>query len=394
MAVEVILPRVDMDMATGKFARWFAGEGERVAKGPAAVRDRDRQGGDGGRSAGVRRAARRARQARRRAAGRRPCIAWIVAEGEDFDADLPTLRANCVFPAPSASPAEAPARPAAPASSTLGRARPRDARGAPARARTWPRRSTRFPAPARAAASRRATSSREPPARAAAAPALAREARLNRLWLQRGQGAPLVFIHGFGADLNGWRPLRSPLADAACPRSPLDLPGHGGSPLSAKPASQRSSTPRARRSAEEGVDARASRRPFARRRGRRSARRASAGFRAASLMLIAPAGLGPEINWRFPRRVPARALGGEPDARGCSFWPPTPQSLGSALRRDDVAPARGRRIPRSAARLARRLFPDGVQAFSVRHLLADPAIPTKIVVGAQDQIIPPRHARD
>ncbi len=35
MAVEVILPRVDMDMATGKITKWFVAEGEPVAKGQA-----------------------------------------------------------------------------------------------------------------------------------------------------------------------------------------------------------------------------------------------------------------------------------------------------------------------------------------------------------------------
>ena len=33
MAVEVILPRVDMDMATGKISKWHVKDGDRVAKG-------------------------------------------------------------------------------------------------------------------------------------------------------------------------------------------------------------------------------------------------------------------------------------------------------------------------------------------------------------------------
>ena len=33
--VEVILPRVDMDMTTGKIAKWFVAEGETVARGEA-----------------------------------------------------------------------------------------------------------------------------------------------------------------------------------------------------------------------------------------------------------------------------------------------------------------------------------------------------------------------
>ncbi len=35
MAVEVILPRVDMDMATGRISRWHAKDGDKVAKGAA-----------------------------------------------------------------------------------------------------------------------------------------------------------------------------------------------------------------------------------------------------------------------------------------------------------------------------------------------------------------------
>ena len=35
MAVEVILPRVDMDMATGKISKWHAKDGEKVTKGAA-----------------------------------------------------------------------------------------------------------------------------------------------------------------------------------------------------------------------------------------------------------------------------------------------------------------------------------------------------------------------
>jgi pyruvate dehydrogenase E2 component (dihydrolipoamide acetyltransferase) len=33
MATEVILPRVDMDMATGRIARWYVEEGGAVEKG-------------------------------------------------------------------------------------------------------------------------------------------------------------------------------------------------------------------------------------------------------------------------------------------------------------------------------------------------------------------------
>jgi pyruvate dehydrogenase E2 component (dihydrolipoamide acetyltransferase) len=116
---------------------------------------------------------------------------------------------------------------------------------------------------------------------------------------------------------------------------------------------------------------------------------AEAGFRALSLMLIAPAGLGPEINWAF--------LAGFLRARSAASLTPwmrllavDPASLGAALVETALRQREDGGLLETQTRLARRLFPDGVQAFGVRHLLADPAIPTKIVVGAEDQIIPPR----
>ena len=33
MAVEIVMPRVDMDMATGRMGRWHAAEGDDVEKG-------------------------------------------------------------------------------------------------------------------------------------------------------------------------------------------------------------------------------------------------------------------------------------------------------------------------------------------------------------------------
>ncbi|ESW62273.1 MAG: hypothetical protein Q27BPR15_01910 [Rhodobacter sp. CACIA14H1] len=46
--------------------------------------------------------------------------------------------------------------------------------------------------------------------------------------LQSGQGTPVVFIHGFGADLSSWRPLVARIG-LGSPMMALDLPGHGAS---------------------------------------------------------------------------------------------------------------------------------------------------------------------
>jgi pyruvate dehydrogenase E2 component (dihydrolipoamide acetyltransferase) len=53
---------------------------------------------------------------------------------------------------------------------------------------------------------------------------------VNREWLRRGEGPPIVFLHGFGADLHGWRPVQRLLPET-WPALAVDLPGHGLSPL-------------------------------------------------------------------------------------------------------------------------------------------------------------------
>ena len=56
LAVEIVLPRVDMDMSDGPDGALVCRRGRACRQGRDAVRDRNRQGGDGGRGAGLRRA--------------------------------------------------------------------------------------------------------------------------------------------------------------------------------------------------------------------------------------------------------------------------------------------------------------------------------------------------
>ena len=56
--------------------------------------------------------------------------------------------------------------------------------------------------------------------------ARARQPRMAAAWA----GAPIVFIHGFGADLNGWRLVQLLLPETR-PAFAIDLPGHGLTPL-------------------------------------------------------------------------------------------------------------------------------------------------------------------
>ena len=101
-------------------------------------------------------------------------------------------------------------------------------------------------------------------------PAPRSASNIHRLWLQRGAGAPVVFLHGFGADLNGWRPVQRLLPESR-PALAIDLPGHGLSPLGKEPTFGALVEAARAVMIEEGVRRGASRRPFAWR-GRRRCR--------------------------------------------------------------------------------------------------------------------------
>jgi pyruvate dehydrogenase E2 component (dihydrolipoamide acetyltransferase) len=123
MAVEVILPRVDMDMATGKISKWHHKDGDRVAKGAALFEiETDKAAmeidapADGilrnivvteGNSAPVGSA-----------------VAWIYAEGEAVAAPAPAAAPVAVAAAPAATLAAVTAAPSTPINGEAPRATP------------------------------------------------------------------------------------------------------------------------------------------------------------------------------------------------------------------------------------------------------------------------------
>jgi pyruvate dehydrogenase E2 component (dihydrolipoamide acetyltransferase) len=392
MAIEVILPRVDMDMATGKLGRWHAAEGERVREGQLLFEiETDKAAMEieapaSGLLRGV-----RAQAGEVLPVG--AVIAWIVGEGEAFDPDLQALAGELralLGPAkiaeeraPQASEA---AQPAALAVGEPTRATPLARRLA--RERGFDIAAFAGSGPQGRVQARDIPQTHDIPL---AVPALVRSAggRLNREWLRRGEGAPLVLIHGFGADLNGWRPMvgRLPQTNGALA---VDLPGHGASPLTAQPTLAALVAAVAATLAEEGV---ASAHLVGHSLGGAvaAALAAGPGFRALSLALIAPAGLGPEINAAF--------LSGFLRARSAASLTPwmrlltaDPDALGAALVKSTLRQRESGELVEAQTRIAEALFPDGVQAIELRPWLAALTIPTKVILGLEDRIIPARQA--
>ncbi|RWN26125.1 MAG: acetoin dehydrogenase dihydrolipoyllysine-residue acetyltransferase subunit [Mesorhizobium sp.] len=210
-----------------------------------------------------------------------------------------------------------------------------------------------------------------------AAPALAR------------QTAPVVLIHGFGADRSVWRQV-VPLLQSGIDTISLDLPGHGTE--SARPASsiEEIAFLLSDRLEEMGV-------------GNAHLVGHSLGGAAAlalarlgrlavrSVTLLAPGGLGPEINAGFiaglARATTVQALQpwltvmvGDPAALPSGYAQAALRQMEKAGNRDAIAA------------MAESLFPDGTQGFDLVSALGELAVPARLIWGRLDRVIPVAHA--
>ncbi|HKI15161.1 MAG TPA: acetoin dehydrogenase dihydrolipoyllysine-residue acetyltransferase subunit [Roseiarcus sp.] len=425
MAVEIVMPRVDMDMASGRMGRWHAAEGAHVVRGATLFEietDKAAMEVDAPASGVLKFIA--ASEGDVLPVG--ACIGWIVVEGENF---VPPM-SDAPAPVAAASGADPKTNDAAYAEGALG------LRATPAARRIARNRGVRLSGvkgsgpngriqkrdvEGRAASVDAVTSvdadasvdavhspsldgrpfgrpmdriGRAPQgvrkdARLSTGDGARRNAVVDREWLQRGEGAPIVFLHGFGADLNGWRPVHRLLPETR-PALAIDLPGHGLSPLG-EDASFEALVEAARRALiGEGVGAA---HLVGHSLGGAVAVALSRGasVKALSLMLIAPAGLGEETDTAFFEGF----LQADTEA-ALTPWlhmlVTDPAALGSALARTTLRQRRERPLVAEQRRLAKAILRGGRQAIDVRDLLAAPQAPTKIVVGIEDRITPAHHA--
>lgn len=411
MPSEVILPRVDMDMATGKISKWLVDDGAPVTKGQPLFEietDKAAMEIEAEASGTIRTLARAG--AEDVAVG--SVVAWIYREGEAAGAPEPAKHAVAA-PSPTEAPRapqEAPARAAQAAAAALPEEAPGRPRATPlarrlARERgvaiadlrgTGPRgRIQASDVAARAPAAVRspprdmpAPAAPDRPEAAPPPPAPARDGPSGGLtMLREGTGTPVVLLHGFGSESDAWRPFLQGYGGGR-PILALDLPGHGTRPLD-RPASFEAVVDAVEAAlvgpglgpvhlvghSLGGAVAVA------------VAARGAVDLR--SLLLLAPAGLGPEINGAFLDGYLAAtseaSLGPWLRELVAEAGAVTPAFVRATLKgREAVLPAQ--------RRLAAALFPDGTQAFTVRADLARLACPVRVVFGTADRIVPVRHA--
>lgn len=208
---------------------------------------------------------------------------------------------------------------------------------------------------------------------------------LHSAWLRRGTGAPIVMLHGFSGDLNNWRGLLAGRTDF--PVLGLDLAGHGQSPRH---------TPEDLDDLAEWVEATILGQiegpvllcghSFGGALALRLARRAR--LETRGLCLFAPAGLGPEINTDFTHGI-LRARTAESLRPWLELLVHDPATISDVFVKAVVTQRQDEQLTAAMSAFANRFFPDGTQVFSVRQdLAALTSLPVRMIFGRQDRILP------
>lgn len=208
-----------------------------------------------------------------------------------------------------------------------------------------------------------------------------------------GRGVPLLLLHGFAADSTGWRPLERALP-ADLPLIRIDLPFHGRSFRREpdRPVHDFAALSRAVVEAFDRLDgdevhllghslggavalALADVRPR----------------QIATLTLMSPAGLGPEIDGPALLGI-ARASREDSLAPWLKQLPADPAVISWDYVKAAMHARSDPALRDAQLALADALFPDGVQAFDLHAALARFDAPSAIIWGRDDRIIPWRHA--
>ena len=388
--VEVILPKVDMDMSHGTLAVWHVAEGEIVKQGaPLFDIETDKAAMEVEAPATGRLHHIRAVPGDKVPVG--AVVAWIYPEGmavgpppQPVDAvPKPSPSAEAAIPVQAATPADTPAN--------LGRrATPAARKAAKDAGLTLPDITGTGPL-GRIQRDDVAglISARSGPA--ATQPTMSTDWRpetgpLN-ISRRKGAGKPIVLLHGFTADSQSWAPFEKSLGPVR-PLVRIDLPGHGKSPKRQVSSFQDLS----RMVAEAFDDATDDVQDVHLVGHSLGAALALAladirGRRVASLTLIAPTGLGPEIDAATLNGI-VRASRTESRAPWLRRLTATADGISDDYARAAMRARNDAGLRACQADMSLALFPDGVQSFDLRAALQRIDLPTQILWGRRDHILP------
>ena len=213
---------------------------------------------------------------------------------------------------------------------------------------------------------------------------------INVLSIGAGGAIPALLVHGFGGAIDGWRFNQPALAGERTVWA-LDLPGHGDSTTDVGDGSVETLSgvvagvldvlgiERAHLAGHSLGGAVA------------LAVLAAAPERVASLSLIAPCGLGAEIDSDSLRALlDAERRKAMKDALSRLFADPR------VVRRDMVEDMLGQQrmdgVPQARGVIMRACFANGRQSTVLRDVPASAGVPVQVLWGRADRIVPPAHA--
>lgn len=205
-----------------------------------------------------------------------------------------------------------------------------------------------------------------------------------------GGAVPALLVHGFGGAIDGWRFNQPALADERVVWA-LDLPGHGESTTDAGDGSVAALSQVVSGTLDALGIGRAHLTGHSLGGALALAMLAAAPERVASLSLIAPCGLGAEIDGGFIEAfLAAERRKAMKQALSRLFADP------AAVRRQMVEDMlRQQRMdggPEARRTIARACFPGGRQRTVLRHTLTGATVPVQVLWGRADSIVPPAHA--
>jgi pyruvate dehydrogenase E2 component (dihydrolipoamide acetyltransferase) len=210
-------------------------------------------------------------------------------------------------------------------------------------------------------------------------------------YLERGTGsaAPVLLIHGFGGDLNSWMFTQPALAEDRRVVA-LDLPGHGGSVKEVGTGDAETLAG----SVEAALAALGIERYHLVGHSLGGALAALVALhrpeRASSLSLIAPAGLGPEINGAFISAF--LAAGRRREAiEALSLLVHDPGMVSRFMVEEVLRYKRLDGVAAALTAIAAAWFPHGRQAVDLGARITALPLPVQIIWGRADRIVPVAH---
>jgi pyruvate dehydrogenase E2 component (dihydrolipoyllysine-residue acetyltransferase) len=211
-------------------------------------------------------------------------------------------------------------------------------------------------------------------------------------YFKRGEGQEVVIlIHGFGGDLNGWLFNHEELAGRRTVYA-LDLPGHGGSSKQLQSAALDEFA----KSLELFMDSAGLTKAHLVGHSLGGAVALELALahpqRVSSLVLIASAGLGPEIDSEYINGFIAASRRKDLKPHIEKLFA-DPQLVGRQLVEDILKYKRLDGVESALRTLAAEFCPRGKQVVVLRERLSQLPMPTLVIWGAEDRILPVSHSQ-